>query len=333
MKKLNKPTIEFESEIREIAIDKIDTNKFNPRKKFVESEEDELIESINSKGGILNPIIVYREKRSGRFIILDGARRFSACKKLNFKKIPAHILKNEPDELENLSMMFHIHNVREEWTDFAIALSIRGVIIKLGINVNKLSGEDIKELTNITSLSKYKLKKYLQFLKYPEDVINKFLTSETKEAPDKGYDPDILAEMRKPIDQIKIQIPDFLKKYSEERIIDACIRKKTNNIVKNNREFRLLSKALQAEKEGKIRTDVLEEKLIQFIKILEISPEKIYLDTSEIIFQIKQIISKAHLLFDEIQNLDIRKLRADEKLELTTQLSDLTGLIKQKFLR
>lgn len=333
MKTFEDPSIDFESEIKEIPIEKIDPNRFNPRKKFVESEEDELIESITSKGGILNPIIVYREKKSGRYVILDGARRFSACKKLNFKKIPAHILKKEPNELENLSMMFHIHNVREEWTDFAIALSIRSVINKLGKNVNKLSGEDIKELTRITSLSNYKLKKYLQFLKYPEEVISKFLESETKENPDKGYDPDILAEMRKPIDQIKIQIPNLLKKYSEEKIIDACIRKKTNNIVRNNREFRLLSKTLQAEKEGKIRTDVLEEKLIQFIKVLEISPEKIYLDTSETIFQIKQILSKTNLLFDEIQNLDIRKLKSDEKEELTASLSELTSLIKQKFLR
>ena len=69
-----------------------------------------------------------------------------------------------------------------------------------------------------------------------------------KEAPDKGMDPDILAEMHVPIKIIEKEIPDFLKKYSKEKIIDACIKKKAKGIIKTNREFRQLKKSLSAIK-------------------------------------------------------------------------------------
>ena len=251
--------IEYDSRIIEIPLSKIQVNEFNPRKKFVETEEDELIESIIEKG-ILNPIIVYKKSKDGKYVILDGERRYRASLKLNKDKIPAHVLKHEPNTLENLSMMFHIHNVREEWTDFAIAISLQQVIEEMGKDVRDLSLDEKKELSRITSLSEYKVKKYLSFLQYPKDVIRRFLDSEKKEKPDRGVDPDILMEMHRPIRQIKELFPDFLKKYSVPRIIDACIRKKAKDTIKNNREFRYLSKALIATKNGKVRSEVMQEK-------------------------------------------------------------------------
>jgi ParB family chromosome partitioning protein len=328
--KVNNP-IEYENRIQEILISDIEINKLNPRKKFIESEEDELIDSIDSKG-ILNPIIVYKKKR-GRYVLLDGERRFRACLKLNYDTIPAHVLKEEPDTLENLSMMFHIHNVREEWTDFAIALSLREVIKEMGKDVMKLLPDDIKTLTKHTSLSRYKVNKYLSFLKYPQEVIDRFLKSEKKEKPDKGVDPDILAEMHRPIKIIKDEFPSFIKKYPVPKIIEACIKKKAHNSIKNNREFRFLTKSLTAVKKGKVRKEVMEEKLIDFVKNVNITPENIYADTSEIIYLLKGILDKTKYLYDELQNLDLRKLTNVEKETLGQQLGKLLGIIKEKIIR
>ena len=60
-------------------------------------------------------------------------------------------LKKEPTELENLSMMFHLHNVREEWTDFAIAQTLVKVVYEMGKDLEHLKRQDKLELSKITS--------------------------------------------------------------------------------------------------------------------------------------------------------------------------------------
>src|SRR5690606_115482 len=121
------PIIEYQDRIEDLSIELIEVNPFNPRERFNEAEEDELIDSILAKG-ILNPIIVYKKSESDRYIIIDGERRYRACRKLNIKSIPARILLREPTVLESLSLMFHVHNVREDWTEFAIALTIKRIL-------------------------------------------------------------------------------------------------------------------------------------------------------------------------------------------------------------
>ena len=170
-------------------------------------------------------------------------------------------MEKEPTELENLSMMFHIHNVREEWTlDFAIAQTLVKVIYEMGKDIKSLSRQDKKQLSKITSLSEYKINKYLGFFDYPQSVINKFMESELKETPDKGMDPDILAEMSPPLKIIEEHLPEFLKKYNKEKIIAACIKKKAEDVIKTNRDFRLLTKSLNAMKKGNVRKELMFDK-------------------------------------------------------------------------
>lgn len=324
--------IKYKDGIQDIPVNKIEANPLNPRERYVEHEEDELIESIISKG-ILKPITVFKRKKDGKYIILDGERRYEACNKLNISKIHAIELVREPTNLENLSMMFHIHNVREEWTDFAISITLRRVVEEMGKDIRKLKSSDIKELSKITSLSVYKIKKYLQFQDYPEEVIDRFLESEKKEKPEKGVDPDILSEMHRPIKQIKNLMPEILEKYPVTKIINSCIKKKAKNIIKTNKEFRLLSKSLTAAKKGEIRKEVLKDKIINFIKKEGVTPEKIYADTSKTVYQIKSIIKNTDVLYDEIKNLNLKKLTKEEKGKLKKKLIELVKLIEIKILK
>jgi len=189
---------QYKDRIQNIPLTQIETNPLNPRKRFVDNEADTLIESILSKG-LLNPIIVYKRKKDNKYIILDGERRFRAFLKVNYKEIACHVLEKEPNDLENLSLMFHIHNVREEWTDFAIAQTLIKVIDEMGKSIESLQRQDRLELAKITSLSEYKINKYLVFYDYPQNIIDKFLQSETSDEPIKGMDPDILSEMHAPL--------------------------------------------------------------------------------------------------------------------------------------
>jgi len=329
MEKKIESLIGYNNKIQNLDLSQIETNLLNPRKRFIEREEDELIESIISKG-ILNPIIVFKKNGKDRYVILDGERRYKACKKLNIQTIPVRVLKRAPTLLENLSLMFHIHNVREEWTEFSLSFTIRRIIEEMGKNIKKLTNLDIQELSKITSLSTYKIRKYLKFQEYPQEIIKIFLDSEIKEKPDEGVDPDILTEMHRPLKQMQNQMPELLDKYPISKIIKVCIKKKANDIIKKNKEFRLLSKSLLAEKRGEIRKDLLKDKIISFIENIEITPEKIYLDTAEIIYQLKSIIEDSEKLYDGVKNVNLKKLTNEEKEELIKKLRELVKLIEAK---
>ena len=322
-------TVEYKEKIIDILLTKIETNSLNPRKRFVDTEEDALIESILSKG-LLNPIIVFKRKSDSKYVILDGERRYRAFKKINFKEISCHVLEKEPTELENLSLMFHIHNVREEWTDFAIAQTLVKVVYEMGKNIKNLQRADKLELAKITSLSEYKINKYLVFYDYPEEIIKKFMDSEMQEEQVKGMDPDILAEMHGPIKIIENELSDFLKVYSKEQIIDACVAKKANGIIKTNRDFRALSKSLNAMKNGNVRKEVMFEKLESFIKELEVTPINIFEDTSESIYQVDSILKKTDTLIKEVQNLNLNQITKEERNRIEINLQKLTSLLNGK---
>lgn len=318
----------FQDKILEIPIEKISTNPLNPRKNYNEISEDELLESIITKG-ILNPIVVFR--RSSEYVILDGERRYHACKKLKIKKIPARILDEEPNTLETLSLMFHIHNVRDNWTEFAISITIKLMIDELGLEMQKLTRQDILELTKLTSLSEYKIGKYLKFHAYPHEVIERFLKSEMEDTQEPGADPDILLEMHKPINDIRDLMPDVLNQFPVPKIIDICITKKAQEVIKNNKEFRLLSKTLEAVRKKDIRRDVVKEKIIEFLTNIDITPEKIYSETSASLYQYKSIIRAVEDLRRDINNLNIAGLKNIERKNLKRVLSELFNLFKSRF--
>ena len=320
---------QYKDRIQNISISQIETNTLNPRKRFVEDEADALIESIISKG-LLNPIIVFKRKEDNKYIILDGERRYRAFVKLNNKEISCHVLEDEPNDLENLSLMFHIHNVREEWTDFAIAQTLIKVIDEMGKSIQSLTRPDRLEIAEITSLSEYKIKKYLVFYDYPQNIIDRFLSSETADEPTKGMDPDILSEMHAPIKIIEKELPSFLVKYSKEKIIDACIDKKANDVIKTNRDFRLLTKSLNAMKNGHVRKEVIFEKLESFINELNVTPTSIFEDTSETVYQVDSILKKTEVLIKEVQNLNLNQVTKNERDQIKDFIEKLSLILNNK---
>jgi ParB/RepB/Spo0J family partition protein len=320
---------QYKDKIKNISLSQIETNILNPRKRFVEDESDALIESILSKG-LLNPIIVFKRSIDGKYIILDGERRYRAFTQINYKEIPCHILEDEPNDLENISLMFHIHNVREEWTDFAIAQTLIKVIDEMGKSIQSLTRSDRLEIAKHTSLSEYKIKKYLVFYDYPQIIIDKFLYSETSDQPQKGMDPDILSEMHSPIKIIEKELPSFLEKYSKEIIIDACIDKKANDIIKTNRDFRLLTKSLNAMKKGHVRKEVIFEKLESFINDLNVTPTSIFEETSETVYQVDSILKKTEVLIKELQNLNLNQVTIDERVQISGFIEKLSLILSNK---
>lgn len=319
------PFIEYQDRIEDLSIDLIEANQFNPRERFNESEEDELIDSILAKG-ILNPIIVYKKTKTNKYVIIDGERRYRACRKLNIKSIPARILLREPTVLESLSLMFHVHNVREDWTEFAIALTIKRILNELGLEITDLNRSDILDLTKITSLSEYKINKYLKYLDYPEEVFNMFLDQEINNLKKEGPDPDILMEMHRPIQDMQEIMPEVFNELSVKRIIDTCIQKKADGIIKTNKEFRLIAQSLTAVKRDNLPVDELKEGLLKFFTIHEYTPEQVYHESAEEHYQFKSIKKSTETYLEQLSLFDFNHLdrqKRDEVRELLTRLLEI----------
>jgi ParB/RepB/Spo0J family partition protein len=327
MKELD-PIIEYQDKIEDINIDSVVVNPYNPRGRFNEKEEDELIESILAKG-ILNPIIVYKRSSDNTFVILDGERRYRACKKLNIKKIPARILIREPNTIESLSLMFHVHNVREDWTEFAIALTIRKITEELGLEIQNLERFHILDLSKITSLSEYKINKYLRYLDYPEDVFNMFLDQEINGSKKEGPDPDILMEMHRPISDMREIMPEVIQMISVKQMIDICIQKKENGIIKTNKEFRLIAQSITAAKKDGIQVNELKEGLISFFTMLEYSPEKVFHETAEEHYQYKNIKKSSESFLQQLRLFDYESLDNFKKNEVRALLEEILKTINK----
>ena len=105
-------------EVAHIPVASIGPNPHNPRRLFDEEPLRVLRESIE-KLGILVPVTVYQERGERRstdtaYVLLDGERRWRCAQDLKLESVPA-IVVGEPDDVQNILTMFHIHNLREGW--------------------------------------------------------------------------------------------------------------------------------------------------------------------------------------------------------------------------
>ena len=73
-----------------VALDLIDEDPDQPRREFPEEELQNLAASIRIDG-ILQPIVVRRSEKVGRFIIVMGARRYRAAKLAELTEAPIFI--------------------------------------------------------------------------------------------------------------------------------------------------------------------------------------------------------------------------------------------------
>ncbi len=154
----------MDAKLKQLDVDTIEANPENPRQIFKPSQDERLASSIDEKG-ILVPLYVYKGKKDGQFILIDGERRWTQAKRLGLKKVPALVRKDKPDDAENIVEMFNIHLVRAQWEEMPTALALQKVIDRTGT-------EDLDELKRLTGLSKEKIKDFRLILELPERYKN-----------------------------------------------------------------------------------------------------------------------------------------------------------------
>jgi ParB family chromosome partitioning protein len=144
--------------VREISVDEISPNPYQPRKNFDAEALRELSESI-AKHGLLQPIVVIN--KDDGYLLVAGERRLRAHKLANLETIKCVVADVDIDEgkLRELALIENIQ--RENLNAIELAHSYEELIQVYNITHDELSGVVHKSRSQITntlrllSLSKY----------------------------------------------------------------------------------------------------------------------------------------------------------------------------------
>ncbi|MDD2698909.1 MAG: ParB/RepB/Spo0J family partition protein [Arcobacteraceae bacterium] len=132
--------------VKDIEIDKIEPNPYQPRKIFDEEKLEELSRSIISHG-LLQPVVVI--KKLNKYILIAGERRFRASKLANFETIKAIILDIDEKKLREYALIENIQ--RDDLNILEVAYSYAGLINEYNMTHEELSNMVFKSRSSITN--------------------------------------------------------------------------------------------------------------------------------------------------------------------------------------
>jgi ParB/RepB/Spo0J family partition protein len=281
-----------ESNLRNIPPNQIRPNPENPRLIFRESELQNLLESIREVG-IKVPISVYEDR--GNFVLLDGERRWRCALKLNHKTLPA-LIQPKPSRLENLLMMFNIHNVRVQWDLLPMALKLRDIRTMLE---KEGRTTDFRHLAGITGLSVTTVKRAFELLELPKKYQDMLLKESEKPRSEQKITADLFIEINKAMKAIEKYTPEVLKEVPKTKFVDSMFHKYVTGIENNVVGFRRISKIARAEKTGVPRSSVVPILVDLAIKP-EYSIEQAYTDTVSAAYEARDLSTKASTLAESL---------------------------------
>jgi len=205
--------------LREVNLEDIHPNPYQPRSVWNQKELEDLAESIKANG-IIQPIVVRRSE--DKFEIIAGERRFRASRLAGLETIPAIIRTATDEELLELALVENIH--RTNLNPIERAKAYKSYIETFSISQTEAAsrlGEDRSVVAN-----------YLRLLDLPEEIKQMLANSELA----MGHARAILAL---PTDQLRRKLANRamagrLSVREVERLVRKCLTgtEKTKNPAK-----------------------------------------------------------------------------------------------------
>lgn len=308
--------------LAEIPIEKIDRNPENPRLFFREQELIELTDSIR-KFGVRVPISVFKEK--GRYILIDGERRWRASLKLNKKTVPA-IIQDKPDALQNLLLMFNIHALREQWDLLTISIKLPK-IIELYALKNKVEPNE-KQLSEETGLSRSLIRRCRLLMDLPEHHIDNIKSELKKPKSQQKISEDFYIELERSLTTVARAMPQIIgDDIQREQARQAMLEKYRGGVIKNLVDLRKIAKIARASVVG-ADVKTAEKQLKQLFSQSNYSIDRAFEGSVSSAYSERDTKTHIERLLDDLSSLKISDLDEDT----IALLEDLVKLA-QKFIR
>jgi len=144
-------------EFRQLDVNSIERNPYQPRKEFEAQELAELVESI-AQHGVLQPVLV-RQTPNG-WQLIAGERRLIASRKVGLATIPARVVELEDAGVAEVAIVENLQ--RADLGDLEKAQSFQDYIAKFGCSVEELAKKLGKDRSTISNM--------LRLLELPEFV-------------------------------------------------------------------------------------------------------------------------------------------------------------------
>jgi len=133
--------------VRELAVDDIAPNPFQPRSRFDDDAIQELAASIKATG-ILQPILV-RRTSAGDYQLVAGERRLRAARLAGLERIPAVLREVGEREMTELALIENIQ--REDLNPMDEANAYHALSEKVGLTHDQISERVGKQRVSITN--------------------------------------------------------------------------------------------------------------------------------------------------------------------------------------
>ncbi len=229
---------------REVDIDLLQPNRFQPRKKFDQESLKELANSIK-ENGIIQPIIV-RKLENGKYEIIAGERRWRASFLAGLEKIPVIIKDEEENHLLQLALIENLH--REDLSPIEEARALKQLSEEFKLTHEEIGKKVGKSRGYITNM--------IRILTLPEEI------------------QELIEEGTLKIGQVRPLIS------IEDKNLQIKIARQIKSLSLNSREVeKLISKLKKSRKRNKKEKDPFiesaEEKLTErFLTKVEIEKKK-----------------------------------------------------------
>jgi len=146
-----------ESELREIDIDLLEPNPFQPRQVFADSKLEELSQSIRTHG-FVQPLIVRRQ--GSRYQIVAGERRWRAAQRLGLLRVPALVREVSNEKLLEVSLIENIQ--RENLNPIEEARAYHRLASEFGLTQEEIAQRTGKDRSSVAN--------FLRLLKLPNEI-------------------------------------------------------------------------------------------------------------------------------------------------------------------
>jgi ParB family transcriptional regulator, chromosome partitioning protein len=297
--------------VKTLAPNELKANPHNPRKLFDREDLHVLQQSI-ARVGILVPLTVYREKRTGQYVILDGQRRWMCAEAVGLKKIPVNEVA-EPTLVQNIVTMFQIHKLRRDWELMPTALKLELLMRELGERKEKR----LAELTGLDEAVVVRCKKLLSYKKGYQDMM-------LDANPETRVKADFFIELY-PVRNDR-EVSKF-QWFNKDKFTDAMLDKFEQGGIKAVTDFRAVKQYINNAVKAR-KTPAISKRLQEFAAQPMLGPDHLNIESAKIQADAKKILKSVDTLYGQINDIDIDDYFGEQAM--WDRLDALASLIKEK---